>query len=91
MDIDLPASFGEHYTGPAFGIDGCRKLTGVNDRPLIGTIIKPSIGLSVQQTADIVKTLAEAGIDFIKDWIPFRSIECPTIDGSAPKRWLHTP
>jgi ribulose-bisphosphate carboxylase large chain len=36
-------------------------------RPLIGTIIKPSIGLSIQQTADIVKTLAEAGIDFIKD------------------------
>ena len=67
MDIELPASFGNHYSGPAFGIDGCRKLTGVNDRPLIGTIIKPSIGLSTQQTAEIVKTLAEAGIDFIKD------------------------
>ena len=36
-------------------------------RPLIGTIIKPSIGLSPQQTAALVKTLAEAGIDFIKD------------------------
>jgi ribulose-bisphosphate carboxylase large chain len=34
---------------------------------MIGTIIKPSIGLTVQQTADIIKTLAEAGIDFIKD------------------------
>jgi ribulose-bisphosphate carboxylase large chain len=34
---------------------------------LIGTIIKPSIGLSPQQTAAMVKTLAEAGIDFIKD------------------------
>ena len=67
MDIELPASFGNHYSGPAFGIDGCRKLTSVNNRPLIGTIIKPSIGLSTQQTADIVKTLAEAGIDFIKD------------------------
>jgi ribulose-bisphosphate carboxylase large chain len=67
MDIELPASFGNHYSGPTFGIDGCRKLTGVNDRPLIGTIIKPSIGLSIEQTADIVKTLAEAGIDFIKD------------------------
>src|SRR6186713_1915379 len=67
MDIDLPSSFGEQYAGPAFGIDGCRKLTGVKDRPLIGTIIKPSIGLSVQQTAGIVKTLVEAGIDFIKD------------------------
>lgn len=67
MDIDLPASFGEHFKGPAFGVDGCRKLTGVNERPLIGTIIKPSIGLTVSQTAGIVKTLAEAGIDFIKD------------------------
>lgn len=36
-------------------------------RPLIGTIIKPSIGLSPQQTADLVKILCEAGIDFIKD------------------------
>lgn len=67
MDIELPASFGDKYKGPAFGMEGCRKLTGVNDRPLMGTIIKPSIGLSIQQTADIVKTLAEAGIDFIKD------------------------
>ncbi|MGC4102837.1 ribulose-bisphosphate carboxylase large subunit family protein [Ferruginibacter sp.] len=67
MDIELPASFGTQYSGPAFGIEGCRKLTGVSDRPLIGTIIKPSIGLSVDQTAAIVKTLAEAGIDFVKD------------------------
>ncbi|MET0394008.1 MAG: ribulose-bisphosphate carboxylase large subunit family protein [Chitinophagaceae bacterium] len=67
MDIDLPASFAGQYKGPAFGIDGCRKLTGVEGRPLVGTIIKPSIGLTPQQTAGIVKTLAEAGIDFIKD------------------------
>ncbi len=67
MDIDLPASFGNQFKGPAFGIEGCRTLTGVQDRPLIGTIIKPSIGLSVEQTASMVKTLAEAGIDFVKD------------------------
>ncbi|MEO8406707.1 MAG: ribulose-bisphosphate carboxylase large subunit family protein [Chitinophagaceae bacterium] len=67
IDIDLPASFGAHYKGPSFGIAGCRQLTGVKERPLIGTIIKPSIGLSIEQTAAIVKTLAEAGIDFIKD------------------------
>ena len=67
MDIDLPASYGDHYKGPAFGISGCRKLTGVDNRPLIGTIIKPSIGLSVAQTVAMVETLAAAGIDFIKD------------------------
>lgn len=67
MDIDLPASFADHYKGPAFGIAGCRQLTNVEGRPLIGTIIKPSIGLTPEQTAAMVKTLAEAGIDFIKD------------------------
>jgi ribulose-bisphosphate carboxylase large chain len=66
-DVELPASFANHFRGPKFGIAGCRELTGVKGRPLIGTIIKPSIGLTPQQTADLVKTLAEVGIDFIKD------------------------
>jgi ribulose-bisphosphate carboxylase large chain len=67
MDIELPPSYARHYKGPAFGISGCRQLTNVQNRPLIGTIIKPSIGLTPQQTAEMVKTLAGAGIDFIKD------------------------
>jgi len=67
MDIELPESYAKHYSGAKFGIEGCRQLTNTYNRPLIGTIIKPSIGLSVNQTADIVKTLVEAGIDFIKD------------------------
>jgi ribulose-bisphosphate carboxylase large chain len=67
MDLDLPASFGSHFKGPAFGVDGCRSLAGVYGRPLIGTIIKPSIGLSPDDTALLVKELAAAGIDFIKD------------------------
>ncbi|MES2920149.1 MAG: ribulose-bisphosphate carboxylase large subunit family protein [Verrucomicrobiota bacterium] len=67
MDIDFPPSFIAAFRGPAFGVAGCRKLTNVHDRPLIGTIIKPSIGLAPDATAALVKTLAEAGIDFIKD------------------------
>lgn len=67
IDIELPSSYGNHYKGPSYGIDGCRKLTAVSGRPLIGTIIKPSIGLTVAETVNIVSTLTEAGIDFIKD------------------------
>ncbi|MDA3616271.1 ribulose-bisphosphate carboxylase large subunit family protein [Polluticaenibacter yanchengensis] len=67
MDIILPESFKTHYSGPKFGVTGMRRLTGVYDRPVIGTIIKPSIGMSPEDTAAIVKTLVEAGIDFIKD------------------------
>ena len=63
----MPPSFAQHFRGPKYGVAGCRKLTGAQNRPLIGTIIKPSIGLSPQQTALLVKILCEAGIDFIKD------------------------
>jgi ribulose-bisphosphate carboxylase large chain len=65
--LELPPSFAHHFRGPKFGVAGCRTLTGVQGRPLIGTIIKPSIGMTPQQTADLVKTLANAGIDFVKD------------------------
>jgi ribulose-bisphosphate carboxylase large chain len=67
LDIDFPPSFAAAFRGPMFGVAGCRELTQVQNRPLIGTIIKPSIGLTPDDTAALVKTLAEAGIDFIKD------------------------
>ncbi|MEY3720085.1 MAG: hypothetical protein RL618_604, partial [Pseudomonadota bacterium] len=35
--------------------------------PMVGTIIKPSVGLSAQSTAELVDQLCAAGIDFIKD------------------------
>ncbi|HET6156717.1 MAG TPA: ribulose-bisphosphate carboxylase large subunit family protein [Dongiaceae bacterium] len=67
LDIRLPNAFAEHNPGPQFGIEGTRRLSGVHDRPLIGTIVKPSVGLTAAQTADLARTLAEADIDFIKD------------------------
>uniref|UniRef100_UPI003F499ADD ribulose-bisphosphate carboxylase large subunit family protein n=1 Tax=Cupriavidus yeoncheonensis TaxID=1462994 RepID=UPI003F499ADD len=66
-DLQLPASFARAYQGPAFGIAGTRQLAGVSTGPLIGTIIKPSVGLSVEQTAQQVRELVAGGIDFIKD------------------------
>lgn len=67
LDIRLPDDFAAAYCGPKFGISGTRKISGVAEGPLIGTIVKPSVGFDAQQTADLVKTLALAGIDFIKD------------------------
>ncbi|HET7715149.1 MAG TPA: ribulose-bisphosphate carboxylase large subunit family protein [Bauldia sp.] len=67
LDIDLPASFAQRYPGPQFGIGGTRRLSGVSAGPLIGTIVKPSVGLSPEDTAGLVATLAHGGIDFIKD------------------------
>jgi ribulose-bisphosphate carboxylase large chain len=66
-DLELPPAFAQRYPGPAFGIDGTRKLAQVSGRPLIGTIVKPSIGLSKEALCKLVRDLALAGLDFIKD------------------------
>ncbi|HSW04974.1 ribulose-bisphosphate carboxylase large subunit family protein [Aquabacterium sp.] len=65
--LRLPAAFAAAYPGPAFGVAGTRRLAGVASGPLIGTIIKPSVGLDPQQTAEQVRQLVDGGIDFIKD------------------------
>lgn len=67
VDLELPEEFAKVYPGPQFGVEGTRRLSGVYGRPLIGTIVKPSVGLAPEETARLVRALAEAGLDFIKD------------------------
>jgi ribulose-bisphosphate carboxylase large chain len=67
LDIRLPIEFAKAYPGPRFGVAGTRRLAGVQGRPLIGTIIKPSVGLGPAETATLVDDLCRSGIDFIKD------------------------
>jgi ribulose-bisphosphate carboxylase large chain len=67
LDLAVPQVFVDACPGPAFGIAGTRALAQVQSGPLIGTIIKPSVGLSPRETADTVRELVAGGIDFIKD------------------------
>jgi len=67
LDLEFPASLAEYFLGPQFGIAGTRRLTGVFDRPIIGTIVKPSVGLTPKETAELVRKLGQAGVDFVKD------------------------
>src|SRR4051812_33143627 len=67
VDVAFPPEFQQAYPGPAYGVTGTRALTGVTGRPVIGTIIKPSVGLSPDETGALADTLIGAGLDFIKD------------------------
>ena len=67
LDLDLPDEYAARFPGPRFGVPGTRKRAGVQGRALIGSIIKPSIGMLPEQTAAVVDELCSAGIDFIKD------------------------
>ena len=67
VDMKLPPEFAAAHPGPQFGIAGSRRLTGVEGRPIIGTIVKPALGLHPHETADLVGDLVASGVDFIKD------------------------
>ena len=47
LDISLPPAFLDRYQGPQFGVAGTRRLTGVEERPLIGTILNAMTILDV--------------------------------------------
>jgi ribulose-bisphosphate carboxylase large chain len=66
-ELHLPAGYRQRFDMPQVGIAGTRRLTGVAEGALVGTIIKPNVGLSPVQTADLVGQLCRAGVDFIKD------------------------
>ena len=67
VDLKLPQEYQSAYPGPQFGLPGSRRLTGVYDRPIIGTIVKPALGLRPHETAELVGELIGSGVDFIKD------------------------
>ncbi len=68
MDFTLPDEAYSYFPGPKFGIGGTREILGISDSDLIiGTIVKPTCGLTADEVAEICGTAAAAGIKFIKD------------------------
>ena len=65
-EVGLPESLCVALGGPRFGIEGLRKLAGVEGRALSCTALKP-MGLSSDALAARCALFARAGIDLIKD------------------------
>lgn len=67
LDIEFPEIYIKSFSGPFLGIEGIRRITGVSDRPLVGSIIKPKLGLSTEEHVNAAMNVYEAGIDLVKD------------------------
>lgn len=67
VDLELPASFIARFGGPNTGIEGWRRATGVEGRPLLLNMIKPCTGFPPEVGAGFVRAVAEGGPDLIKD------------------------
>ena len=65
--LRIPADYRTLFERPRVGIAGTRMHCGVAAGPLVGTIIKPNVGLSAEATGALVGELCAAGVDFVKD------------------------
>lgn len=67
LDVWFPSSMLEHYDGPSYTLDDMRKHLGVYERPVLGTIIKPKIGLTAAEYAEVCYDFWSGGGDFVKN------------------------
>ncbi len=67
IDIELPEKLVKSFQGPLYGIEGIRKLLDVKNRPLVGTIVKPKLGLGYKKHAEVAYESWVGGCDIVKD------------------------
>lgn len=67
QDVIFPESIVRAHKGPKFGIEDARRILGVYSRPLVGTIVKPKVGLDPKGTAEVAAAAVRGGLDLVKD------------------------
>jgi len=66
-DITFPRELAGSFKGPRHGIEGVREITRTRGRPLVGTIIKPKLGLNTRDHAQVAYEAWSGGCDVVKD------------------------
>ena len=67
IDLWFPPAMLEQYDGPSYTLDDMRKYLNVYNRPILGTIIKPKIGLTSAEYAEAAYDFWAGGGDFVKN------------------------
>ncbi len=66
-EIELPADYINSFPGPSFGAAGIRNLLNIRDRPIVGSIMKPKIGLNPRENAELAYQVWKGGVDLVRD------------------------
>ena len=67
LDVWFPAAMLEQYDGPSYTLADMRNYLGVRNRPILGTIIKPKMGLTSAEYAEVCYDFWVGGGDFVKN------------------------
>jgi ribulose-bisphosphate carboxylase large chain len=67
QDVIIPERLVRAHQGPQVGIEEARRLIEAYGRPLVGTIVKPKVGLDPRRTAEVAAAAVRGGLDLVKD------------------------
>ena len=67
LDVWFPPAMLEQYDGPSYTLADMRNYLGVHNRPILGTIIKPKMGLTSAEYAEVCYDFWVGGGDFVKN------------------------
>lgn len=67
LDVRFPPAMLEKYDGPSYTLDDMRNYLNVYDRPILGTIVKPKMGLTSAEYAEVAYDFRVGGGDFVKN------------------------
>ena len=67
LDVYFPPQMLVKYDGPSYTIDDMREYLQIERRPIWGTIIKPKIGLTSPEYAELCYDFWAGGGDFVKN------------------------
>lgn len=65
--LKTPKEFVESFDGPKYGIEGIREKLKIKNRPIVGTIVKPKIGLDPESQSQVMFEAMVGGVDVVKD------------------------
>ncbi len=66
-DIEFPASYAKSFQGPQYGVEKIRSMLKIKRRPVVGTIVKPKLGLTSKEHAKASYEAWVGGLDVVKD------------------------
>lgn len=67
IDVEFPQCMLKSFKGPKFGMSGVREYLGIYDKPILGGIVKPKVGITPETLLELVKEMVEGGVNFIKE------------------------
>ncbi len=67
LDVNFSKDLRDSFPGPQLGISGVREFLNISERPLVGTIVKPKLGLNEEQHSEVAYNAWKGGLDIVKD------------------------